>query len=110
MVARSTIRPADWSVTTLGSDNAVATAAKAAVAETQHYLTSVVASFDESAVALLTIADGVATRFQIHVFDSEVVTFDAAMGSFLRGDPITASLAAGGSGIAGSVTITGYSD
>jgi hypothetical protein len=110
MVARSTIRPADWSETTLGGDNASAVATKAAVAEGQHFITSVVASFDDTAHALLTLADGVGTQWQRHVYDGIAIDFAQALGMFARGDAVVATLATGGSGIAGSVTIAGYSD
>jgi hypothetical protein len=106
----ATHRPSDWSESTLGSDAAAAAASHAVSAETQHYLTMITASFDEAAVALLTVTDGSTIFFRQHVHSQFELSFDSPLTMFVRGKAITASLASGGSGVAGQVTIAGYSD
>lgn len=102
-------RPTDWGTYALGSDNAEVEVNQAAVSGQEHYITSITASYDEAAVGLLTLedGDGVTQLLGVHVFSHVEITFPHPI-------RITAeavlTLAAGGAGVAGAVSMQGYSN
>lgn len=89
--------------------NATATATKAAPAEgLSHFITSVSGSFDATASGItLILKDGSTEVARWNVYDS----FALALSSPIKLSPGTAAnleLAAGGAGIVGAATLTGY--
>lgn len=98
--------PNSWVETDLQT-NAAATATHAADALNRHTLNYIIASYDTSSVSgLLTVTIG-STTFYYHIHGADVIPVEL-FGA--KNEAISASLAAGGSGIDGSVTILGVTD
>lgn len=86
--------------------NDVATATKAAESGKQHCISNVTASFSAAAIALLEIKEDSTTVFSTYVHNGQVVTFPTLF-QFRVGAAVSATLAAGGSGVTGAVSMAG---
>lgn len=85
---------------------ATATATRAAQAGRQHVVKAVTASFDQTAVALLTIRDGATVVWQGYVHNQAAVTFPSGIAA-TKGNAVSAELASGGTGVTGAVALHG---
>ena len=86
--------------------DAAATATRAAQAGRQHVVKAVTASFDQAAVALLTLRDGATVVWQGYVHNQAAVEFPSGVAA-TRGNAVSAELAAGGAGVTGAVALHG---
>jgi hypothetical protein len=88
-------------------DNALATAAKAAVPGGSHYITGFAASYSATKTGLLQIKDGSTVIAEHYVYDSAAVQF--APIKVTKGNAVSAELAASGAGgTIGKVNLTGF--
>lgn len=78
-------------------DNALATATKAAVAGSSHYITNIFASYSATATGLLQLKDESTVIAEFSVVDSAVVNLGAPI-KITKGNAVSAELAASGSG------------
>lgn len=96
-----------WSITAT-SDNAIATATKAAEAGKSHYITSIAGSYSAANIGLITVSDGAAVVGNYHTHNQRDVVLSRPFRA-VSGNAVSVSLAASGTvGVIGAVTITGY--
>lgn len=89
-------------------DNALATATKAAVSGSSHYITNIVADFSATATKTLQIKDGTTVIAEFSVVDSAVINLGAAI-KITKGNAVSAELAASGAGgTVGKVNLIGF--
>lgn len=102
-----TPRCTDQHAYTLGADNAEVEASIADNAGGDFMVTSITASFDDAAHALLILedGDGGTTVWGMHIYDKEHIEFKTPIR--ITGEAV-ATLATGGANIAGAVSIQGY--
>ena len=92
---------------TARADNAIATATKAAEANSKHVITSIYAAFGGASTKTLLIKEGVTTRITLDVVNS--LALEGLALEFAAGAAVSAELAASGSaGVNGSVLLNGY--
>lgn len=89
-------------------DNALATATKAAEANTRQVITGIYAAFSGTATKTLVIKEGATVKLTLDVVNS--LTLDGLELEFASGAAVSAELTASGTaGIFGSVVLNGYS-
>jgi hypothetical protein len=101
------MRESEWTAKD-SQDNALATAAKAAVAGKRHCINTVIASFSAAAIKLLQVKEGTTVILEQYVHNAEVIQLDY-LGA--TGNALSAELAASGTGgVLGKVAIVGYTE
>ena len=99
----------EWAVTTT-ADNAAATAQKAAVAGSTHFVTSIHGSFSAAVTKLMTLKSDVNLKGNFHVINSRDIVFDRPV-AMNEGELAELSLAASGTGgQIGAVTMCGFTE
>ena len=91
---------------TARESNATATANKAAEANSKHVITAIYAGFSGASNKTLLIKEGATTKITLDVVNS--LSIEGLELEFAAGAAVSAELAAGGSGIYGSVLLNGY--